>query len=598
MKTAPLLERYTVDRLRDVAAPAFRLLAQADSFDEARSMLTSYVSQRQFDVGCLADGRSGEPPNYVVRDCARALRGMLTVRSEQRAGFSVAEALWNIARREPRPDLQAGFLADMTEILGGLLGRGLGGWGSSNAEPGLTGRVAALWRSDALDSLWALAEAQMQRIPDGLSPEAVEARARRRERVVAALGCDDAEFDDWQWQIAHVARDANALERFAPIGPAERRAITEASHGQLPFGVTPYYASLLDETLDAGRDRALRAQVIPTLAYVGTMREGRGDTSARDFMREHDTSPVDLVTRRYPAIAILKPFNTCPQICVYCQRNWEIDQAMAEGALAKAEKIDEAIAFIASHPAIREVLVTGGDPLGLRDEELLPILHKLASIPHVELLRLGTRTPVTLPMRITPDLARALGNLRAPGRREICVVTHVEHAYEVTPEFVTAVDRLKREGISVYNQLVYTFFVSRRFEAAKLRLLLRRCGVDPYYTFLPKGKDETRDYRVPIARLLQEQKEEARLLPGTRRTDEAVYNVPGLGKNYLRAFQHRDLIAVLPSGERVYEFHPWEKGVGPFTSYVGTDVPILDYLQRLEDIGEDPDEYQSIWTYF
>jgi lysine 2,3-aminomutase len=228
----------------------------------------------------------------------------------------------------------------------------------------------------------------------------------------------------------------------------------------------------------------------------------------------------------------------------------------------------------------------------------MAILDRLAAIPHVEMIRIGTRTPVTMPMRITPALASRLGGLRAPGRREVCVITHVEHVSEVTPELVLAVDRLRRQGIAVYNQLVFSFYVSRRFECAALRMLLRRCGIDPYYTFMTKGKEETALYRVPLARLLQEQKEEARLLPGTRRTDEAVYNVPGLGKSYVRASQHRDLLAIAPDGSRVYDFHPWEKGITARDHYVGRDVPILDYLARLEAIGEDPAEYESIWYYY
>lgn len=105
-------------------------------------------------------------------------------------------------------------------------------------------------------------------------------------------------------------------------------------------------------------------------------------------------------------------------------------------------------------------------------------------------------------------------------------------------------------------------------------------------------------YRVPIARVMQEQKEEARLLPGTRRTDEPVYNLPGLGKNYIRAVQHRDLISIRPDGAHVYEFHPWEKNVVQRKAYVGTDVPIMEYLQRLASVGEDVGEYQSIWYYY
>jgi len=82
------------------------------------------------------------------------------------------------------------------------------------------------------------------------------------------------------------------------------------------------------------------------------------------------------------------------------------------------------------------------------------------------------------------------------------------------------------------------------------------------------------------------------------RTDEAVFNVPGLGKNYLRAHQHHDLLSIRPNGARVYEFHPWEKNIAPQNTYVGDDIPILDYLNRLREIGEDPADYQTIWYYF
>ena len=178
------------------------------------------------------------------------------------------------------------------------------------------------------------------------------------------------------------------------------------------------------------------------------------------------------------------------------------------------------------------------------------------------------------------------------------IVTHFEHHYEITPESMEAVQKFRRSGINVYNQLVYTFYNSRKFEAAALRQKLRLIGVTPYYTFNTKGKDETDDFRVPIARLLQEQKEEARLLPGTVRTDEAVFNVPGLGKNYLDASQHHNIISLLPDGRRVYEFHPWEKKLALVDTYVYTDVSIHQYLKRLKDAGENGRNYRSIWYYY
>ena len=113
-----------------------------------------------------------------------------------------------------------------------------------------------------------------------------------------------------------------------------------------------------------------------------------------------------------------------------------------------------------------------------------------------------------------------------------------------------------------------------------------------------KGKEETDDYRIPIARLLQEQHEEARLLPGSVRTDEIVFNIPGLGKNCLRARQHHDVISILPDGRRVYEFHPWKKKLFLANTYVYTDVSIHTYLKRLKAAGEDPRDYKTIWYYY
>ena len=343
----------------------------------------------------------------------------------------------------------------------------------------------------------------------------------------------------------------------------------------------------------------MRAQVLPPLGYVTAMRQHRAEADcSMDFMLERDTSPIEGITRRYPNIVILKPVLTCPQICVYCQRNWQIEDVYSENAALGEDKLDAAIDWIAERPEINEVLITGGDPLLFSDDQLDRLLAKVAAIRHVIRIRIGSRTPVTLPQRITDALVRTITRYHVPGRREVIMITHFEHATEITPEAMVAVQKFRDFGISVYNQLVYTFYNSRRFEACALRQQLRLIGVTPYYTFNTKGKEETDLYRVPIARLLQEQQEEARLLPGTVRTDEIVFNVPKLGKNYLRASQHRDVISILPSGKRVYEFHPWETKLALMDTYVYTDVSIHDYLMRLEEFGEDLEEYNTIWYYY
>jgi lysine 2,3-aminomutase len=588
---------YNAEDFKQVASDYLTLVANAANVEVARERLYRRITRNQYDTYAnqseLTEGRV-----IRVRDSTRAICGILKSRSDQIVKFSVTQAIYDIVRDIPRPDLEPGFYTDLVHMFMGMRGEGpVTAFGQFYVREDLEGREAAIARSKQLDKLWQVVEGWMDRYKHGLQVDIIDRRKKRRDKILSQLGGTQSDWYNWKWQVRHVTKKPTQVQELISLSPTEKRALKLVEEAKLPFGITPYYLSLMDE--GGEDDRAVRAQVIPPESYVEFMANHKGDFHCSfDFMLERDTSPIDLVTRRYPAICILKPYNTCPQICVYCQRNWEIDEAMSGSALAPQEKIDQAIEWIADHPAIKEVLVTGGDPAALGDEKLFSIMSQVADIPHILRIRLGTRTPVTVPMRITDQFVERLASLRIPMRREISVVTHVEHPYEITPEMFAAVEKLRAAKINVYNQNVYTFYVSRRFEAALLRGLLKRIGIDPYYTFNTKGKEETTNYRVPIARLMQEQKEEARMLPGLSRTDEPVYNVPGLGKNYLRALQHREVISLLPDGSRVYEFHPWEKNIREQKSYIGVDVPILDYLERLAEIGEDVSKYETIWYYF
>jgi lysine 2,3-aminomutase len=580
--------------LAESSPPLWRVLQTSRDVENARRRMSARLAEREVVEAPVGDG--ADLRAIVARDALRVLHNLVSPRCARLAGFDSLALLQDVARerfdRLPT-DLSPGFFEEFLHLFRAVERQtGIYAGKSVPAFLRMEGREAAVERSRDLDGLAGQVETQVGRY-------AVRRRERNRDRILAALGGSRDDWHDWRWQLRHVARTAEALGRMVELQPEERASIREAGANGIPFGVTPYYASLMDRGTDRERDHAVRAQVIPPPSYVEGVVRAKGATDhALDFMRERDTSPVPLITRRYPMIAIFKPYNTCPQICVYCQRNWEIDEALAPGALASPADLERALAWLAATPAVREVLVTGGDPLALGTSQLRKILARVAAIDHVERIRIGTRVPVTLPFRVDRPLLDLLAELHRPPRREVCLVTHVEHVYEVTPELVEAVQAVRRLGISVYNQLVFTMENSRRFEASAVRRLVRLAGIDPYYTFCAKGKEETRHYRVPIARLLQEAKEEARLFPGLVRTDETVFNLPRLGKNYLLRTQHHDVIAVLPDGRRVYEFHPWEKKIRLGETFIFADVSIHDYLARLTERGEDPEDYSSIWYYY
>ncbi|MFQ6104932.1 MAG: KamA family radical SAM protein, partial [Candidatus Glassbacteria bacterium] len=498
-----------------------------------------------------------------------------------------------------------GFLFEFIHLFAGIIGNSYIYREEERLRRGkeefheLKGREAGIFRSDQLDDLAAYIGKYFKKYPSGLEKDVSTWRKRNRKRILEYFGGSEEDWEDYKWHLKNVIRDAKTLKELVEITPDQEESINLAISHRIPFGITPYYLSLMDRKMSLGYDHAIRAQVIPPLHYVREVikhKEDRGQTL--DFMGEHDTSPHDLITRRYPMVAILKPFNTCSQICVYCQRNWELDSVLDEHAEMGKKRIDEALDWFAEHPTVSDVLVTGGDPAIMTDERLDHIFGRLAEMNHVQRIRLGTRTPVVLPMRINKGFAGVLKKYHKPGIREFCVVTHFEHPYEISHDSLKAIERIKKLGISVYNQEVFTLENSRRFETAKLRRDLRLIGVDPYYTFNMKGKDETRNYHVPIARLMQERKEEARLLPGIDRTDEPVFNVPRLGKNHLMRWQDHRLVMIRPDGSRVYEFHPWEKNIQQASTYLYTDVPILEFLVEMERRGEDKQEYRTIWYYF
>ncbi len=383
-----------------------QMLRLETSLRNARRTLWEWLNRTEFREYSEESWQKLHPLELVVvRDSIRALRLMSTSRKEKYAGFSLVKALWDVACGRERLDLTPAFWAEIIHICRGAYGRSAIYKKLKKQKIDLLeGREAAIERSKELDEMWKQVRHRTERYPHGLHQEIINRRHTNRQRILEVLDASVDQWNDWHWQLQHVTKELQQVERLVTLSDEERECIGMANKAGLPFGVTPYYLSLMDNSTERSADHAVRAQVFPKRNYVEHMSAHRGEREyAFDFMLERDTSPIELITRRYATIVIFKPYNTCPQICVYCQRNWEINDVLDHHALADPETIKHAIDWIHNHPAITEVLMTGGDPLVLSDGKLEALLKQLADINHIQRIRIGSRTPVTLPMRITED---------------------------------------------------------------------------------------------------------------------------------------------------------------------------------------------------
>lgn len=593
----------------------FKLLKESEDLEKARQGLFKFSKDLEWKY------REGKEELHKLEyatalEAIKVFNNFISPRNEEISGFSTLDYLRNLTKDDQgiTEEVSDGFLEEFIHLFKAMEGKAdiSSGWLRPLLEKDgvkivdfakIKGREAGISRSNYLDKLYEKVHNFIDRYPSGCDDKLIKEREGNRQKMLDYFGASINDWNDYYWHLKHIFQDKNDLEnlkKLVPLTEEDIKAIEIAIENKIPFGITPYYLSLFDfSRSDRKNDYQVRSQVIPPIHYVTLMKEHRKERSYYfDFMGEHDTSPEELITRRYPMISILKPYDTCPQICVYCQRNWEITGPMMPEAVPSKESLDKALDWFAKHTSMKDVLITGGDPLALGDEKIKYIMDRLCQMEHVINIRWATRTPVTLPMRITDELTKLIGSYLKPGKRNICVVTHIEGASEVTPELAEAVMKFRKQGIYVYNQLVYTLETSRRFQNVAARIAMKKAGVDPYYTFYPKGKEETEDYLVPVARLWQERKEEARLIPGIFRTDEPVFNVPRLGKNHVRAWQDRELIALNKEGRRIYLWHPWEKGIASVEPYIYKDLPIYKYLQELAKRGEDTEEYKSIWYYY
>ena len=601
--TLSLSKKDLVQKLWQAEPQIKKILMNSRHVEEARHVIFDYLNRLERDLYNMKSDTYFVNLNVVekrnAKECIRVLSNTMRTENEYLTKSSPLELLYNIARddRDALEKVSEAFLTEYIALFRGITGKAGKHTRGEDLFHLSDGREAAIIRSAQLDKLSGLIRRFFRRYRTGLDRAIIRQRTALKKDILNYFQGSEADWSDYMWHMKHIVRDLKTLSELVTLEPDEFEGLSCAEENHIPFQITPYYLALFNKAGRNDSDKLIRAQVLPSIRYCRSLVESRQKGIDMDFMGEKSTSPIDGVTRRYPEILILKPFNSCPQICVYCQRNWEIKSIDEEVQLSR-EKIRDAINWIKENENISEVLVTGGDPLTLNNSYLDSLLGEISAIDHIERVRIGTRVPVTLPFRINDEFLEILGKYHEWGRREIAIVTHFEHASEMTPEALETIKKIKKMGINIYNQQVFTYYNSRRFETALLRRVLKVCGVDPYYSFSTKGKEETIDFRVPIARIEQERREEARLQPGLVRTDEPVFNVPRLGKSHLRAWQDHEVIMILPDGRRIYRFYSWEVRVVTSLDYLYTDTSIYDYLKRLSEDGENVNEYRSIWYYF
>lgn len=535
----------------------------------------------------------------------------------------------------------------------------------------------------------------MRRWPDGLNEQVRAIREANKERIMALLvrkiehrpassgryvfpeGCSEAEKLGWvsrwwgeaRFHLSMAVKIATELNRMldGTLSGETLRIYQQAQEKGIPVFVTPYYLSLLNPTGKGYDDAAIRSYVIYSSRLVETfggirawerediVEEGKPNVAGWLLPGGHN------IHRRYPEVAILIPDTmgrACGGLCASCQRMYDFQSRRLNFELEKLKpkenwntRLRKLMDYFEHDTQIRDILITGGDALMSRNATLRNILDAVCKMAvrkrqanlsrpdgekyaELQRVRLGTRLPVYLPMRVDDELLDILRDFRQKaveaGITQLFVQTHFQSPLEVTPESREAIRRILSTGWAVTNQLVYNVAASRRGHTAKLRKVLNSLGVICYYTFTVKGFEENYEVFAPNARSLQESAEEkawGRLAPEAEHdflesldgapnkavavrqfcaahdvpflaTDRSVLNLPGIGKSMSFA-----LVGVDAKGRRILRFdHDRTRRHSPIIDrvhevYIRENKPVYRYLLQLQDMGEDMGEYETLWAY-
>ncbi len=278
----------------------------------------------------------------------------------------------------------------------------------------------------------------------------------------------DADWNDWKWQLRNRITTLEKLRTLMPSLTPEEHAGTQLANTKLAMAITPYFFNLIDPT---DENCPIRRQVIPRIEETTTASWEMSDPCAED-----SHSPVPGLVHRYPDRVLFLVTDRCAAYCRYCTRSRLVSNATGYDF---HPQFDQQIEYIEQHPEIRDVLLSGGDPLLFSDEKLEYLLSRLRKIPHVEFLRIGTRIPLFLPQRITAELCEMLRQFHP-----LFVSIHSNHPRELTTEVRDALGRLADAGIPLGNQTVMLRNVNDEVAIMKAHVQkLLMCRVRPYYIY-------------------------------------------------------------------------------------------------------------------
>lgn len=340
------------------------------------------------------------------------------------------------------------------------------------------------------------------------------------------------EWNDWRWQLKNVIRTVDELKRFINLTEDEENFF-KLDNNTRPFAVTPYYLSLFDSS---NLKQELRKCIIPqTFEFVSSKGE------SEDPLHEDCDSPVPGLVHRYPDRVLFLVTSFCSTNCRYCTRSRMV--ISPESKPFSQSQWEAAIDYIKKNRNIRDVLLSGGDPLTLSDSKLEWLLVNLRSIPHVEIIRIGTKVPVVLPQRITSNLCRILRKYHP-----LFMSIHFTHPDELTPEVKEACTRLADSGIPLGSQTVLLKGINDNVETMKnLMQGMLKMRVRPYYLYQCDPVNGTVHFRTPVEKGLE-------IIKGLRghtsgyAVPSYVIDAPGGGgkipllPNYVEGYEGNDLV--------------------------------------------------------